>query len=61
MAKSMILGISHDTCPVCGGDFQMRKNRKLFHHGHPARRCPGAGQYGVRMQKFVAEMKEKYG
>lgn len=56
----MILGISHDTCPVCGKDIQMRNDRKLYHHGHPARRCPGAGQLGVRMAKFMADVTARF-
>jgi hypothetical protein len=55
----MILGISHDTCSVCGKDIQMRKDRKLYHHGHPARRCSGAGEFGVRMAKFIADAKQR--
>ena len=49
----MILGVSHDTCWVCGKDVRMRFNRKLFHHGHPSRPCSGAGKYGVRIGQFV--------
>lgn len=60
MAKPMILGISHDTCPVCGKDIQMRNDRKLYHHGHPARRCPGAGEFGVRIARFISEARRKF-
>jgi hypothetical protein len=55
MAKSMILGQSHDTCAVCGKDIQMRTNRRLYHHGHPSRPCPGAGEYGIRLARFMAK------
>lgn len=55
----MILGISHDTCLVCGKDIQMRKGLKLYHHGHPARPCPGAGQYGVRIDRFIKDQAAK--
>jgi hypothetical protein len=43
-----------------GKDFQMRNDAKLYHHGHPARRCPGAGTYGVRMKGFLAKMAAKH-
>lgn len=60
MPKSMILGLSHDTCPHCGKHFQMKRDGRLFHHGHPARRCPGAGQYGTRMKEFLGLMAAKH-
>lgn len=49
----MILGLSHDTCRWCGKVFQMKGNRRLYHHGHPAKRCAGAGEYGVKAYEFM--------
>lgn len=52
MAKP-ILGLSHDTCRWCGGVFKIKNDRRLYHHGHPARRCSGAGEYGVKCYEFM--------
>jgi hypothetical protein len=61
MAAGMILGLSHDTCPVCGKDIRLRKDLTLFHHGHPADRCAGMGFFGVRVQKFMEDQADRHG